>query len=218
MSTPSQIMEWDFHGPAGEALLETVNRLTLVAEYRDEGAHSHCRRVRCYTEMIANRLGISGIDAGIMAFSSPMHDIGMVGIPDSILRKPEKLTAEEYELMKTHTTIGARILGNSDNPYLVSARKFAVSHHERWDGSGYPFGLIGEEIPIEGRIMYLVDKYDTLRSRRPYKPPFQHDASVLIITRGNYNTKPEHFDPQILEIFASFDSGFRDIFNSNPTP
>lgn len=217
MSTPSQTMEWEFHGPAGEALLETVHRLTLVAQYLDEGAHSHCRRVRCYTGLIANRLGISGADAGIMAFSSPMHDIGMVAVPDSILLKPEKLTAEEFELMKTHTTIGAKILGNSDNPYLVSASKFAVSHHERWDGSGYPFGLIGEEIPIEGRIMYLVDKYDTLRSRRPYKPSFQHEASVLILTRGNYNTRPEHFDPRILDIFASCEQDFRDIFDSNPT-
>jgi putative two-component system response regulator len=210
-------MEWDFHGPAGEAFLEIVHRLTQVAEYRDEGAHAHCRRVRCYTEFIANRLGLSGAEAGILGFASPMHDIGMVGIPDSILLKPEKLTAEEFDLMKTHTTIGARILGNSNNPYLASARKFAVSHHERWDGSGYPFGLIGEEIPIEGRIMYLVDKYDTLRSRRPYKPPFQHEASVLILTRGNYNTRPEHFDPEILEIFASCQKSFREIFDSNPT-
>jgi putative two-component system response regulator len=210
-------MERDYHGPAGDALLETVHRLTLVAEYLDAGARSHCRRVRSFTELIANRLGISGIDAAVMAFSSSMHDIGMVAVPDSILLKPEKLTAEEYELMKTHTTIGGTILGNSDNPYLVSAGKFAVSHHERWDGSGYPFGLIGEEIPIEGRIMYLVDKYDTLRSRRPYKPPFQHEASVLIITRGNYNTKPEHFDPGILDIFTSCESRFREIFDTTPT-
>lgn len=217
MSTPSQTLEWDFRTPAGEVLLETVHRLTLVAEYRDEGAHSHCKRVRLYTELIADRLGITGADAGIMAFSSPMHDIGMVGIPDSILLKPEKLTTEEFELMKTHTTIGGKILGDSDNPYLVSARKFAVSHHERWDGSGYPFGLIGERIPIEGRIMYLVDKYDALRSRRPYKPPFQHEASVMIITRGNYNTRPEHFDPGILDIFAACADRFREIFDSNPT-
>jgi putative two-component system response regulator len=146
-----------------------------------------------------------------------MHDIGKVGIPDSILLKPGKLGVEEFELMKTHTTIGGKILGNSANPYLVSARKFALYHHERWDGSGYPFGLIGEEIPIEGRIMYIVDKYDTLRSRRPYKPPFQHEASVLIITRGDYNTRPEHFDPEILDAFASCEKRFRDIFDSDPT-
>lgn len=202
-------------GPVGEALLETVHRLTLVAEYRDEDAHSHCRRVRHYTELIVKQLGIPRDEAGILAFSSPMHDIGKVGIPDSILLKEEKLTPEEFEVMKTHTIIGGRILEGSNNPYLESARRFALSHHERWDGSGYPFGLKGEEIPIEGRIMYLVDKYDTLRSRRPYKPPFRHEAAALILAKGNYCTSPEHFDPKVLDVFRSCEERFREIFDSD---
>ncbi|HEX9204656.1 MAG TPA: HD domain-containing phosphohydrolase [Candidatus Deferrimicrobiaceae bacterium] len=207
--------DWEPSGPVREALLETVQRLTLVAEYRDEDAHSHCRRVRHYTEFLVKRLGIPEPDAGIMVFASPMHDIGKVGIPDSILLKQEKLTAQEFELMKTHTTIGAKILGGSTNPYLESARRFALYHHERWDGSGYPFGRRGGEIPVEGRMMYLVDKYDTLRSRRPYKPPFRHEAAVLIITGGNYDTRPEHFDPEILEMFRTCEDAFREIFDTN---
>jgi putative two-component system response regulator len=202
-------------GPVSEALLEAVQRLTLVAEYRDEEAHSHCRRVRFYTELIVKQMGIPEPDAGIMVFSSPMHDIGKVGIPDSILLKQGKLTPQEFEIMKSHTTIAEKILGNSNNPYLESARKFAVYHHERWDGSGYPFGLKGEEIPVEGRIMYLIDKYDTLRSRRPYKPPFRHEAAVLILTKGDYGTRPEHFDPKLLGIFTSCGESFRNIFDSD---
>lgn len=202
-------------GDLNEALLETVHRLTLVAEYRDEDAHSHCRRIRYYTELIAKELGLPRDDAGIMAFASPMHDIGKVAIPDSILLKQGKLTREEFEIMKSHTIIGDRILEHSTNPYLGSARRFALYHHERWDGSGYPFGLKGEEIPIEGRIMHLIDKYDTLRSRRPYKPPFRHEAACLILSRGNYGTKPEHFDPVLLDVFHSCEGAFREIFDSD---
>lgn len=215
MGRSSGALERESAGAVSEALLETVHRLTLVAEYRDEDAHSHCRRVRRYTELIGKKLGLPRDVAGIMAFSSPMHDIGKVGIPDSILLKQGELTPEEFEVMKSHTVIGGKILEGSNNPFLDSARRFALYHHERWDGSGYPCGLKGEEIPIEGRIMYLIDKYDTLRSRRPYKPPFRHEAAGLILTKGNYCTRPEHFDPKILDAFRSCEEKFREIFDSD---
>jgi len=114
--------------------------------------------------------------------------------------------------MKTHTTIGARILRGSNSPFLKSAEKFALYHHERWDGTGYPQGLAGEKIPIEGRILNIIDQYDALLSRRPYKPPFDHETSFSIITRGGSRTKPSHFDPGVLQIFKDRHEEFAQIF------
>jgi putative two-component system response regulator len=197
------------------ALLETVQRLTLVAEYKDDDARMHGTRISHYTELVVRELGIPMHEAGIMSFAAPMHDIGKVGVPDSILLKQGTLTPQEFEIMKTHTTIGARIVHGSENPYLVSAGKFALYHHERWDGTGYPQELRGEEIPIEGRIMYLIDLYDALRSRRPYKPPFRHDVAASIMIQGDYRSRPGHFDPTILEIFRANEGSFRKIFDDN---
>jgi putative two-component system response regulator len=195
-----------------ESLLDTVYRLTLASEYRDVDSYVHVKRISYYTEVVAKNLGITGEDADIMFYASPMHDIGKVGIPDSILLKPGVLTDEEFEIMKTHTTIGARILRGSSSPYLRSAERFALHHHERWDGTGYPQGLKGEEIPVEGRIMNLIDQYDALRSKRPYKPPFDHERAVAILTEGGHRTNPGHFDPRILQIFKDNSEKFREIF------
>ena len=198
-----------------EALIDTVQRLTLAAEYRDEDTYVHVKRISYYTAVIVKHLGIPQPDADIMFYSSPMHDIGKVGISDTILLKPGALTAAEYEIMKTHTTIGARILRGSGSPYLRSAEKFAIAHHERWDGSGYPLGLKGEDIPVEGRILGIIDQYDALRSRRPYKPALGHEEAVRILTEGNDKSSPVHFDPKVLRIFKECSSEFRDIFEAH---
>lgn len=197
------------------AYLDTIYRLTIAAEYRDEDTSFHIRRISIFTGFLAKSIGISDEEADIMFYSSPMHDVGKIGIPDSILLKPGVLTPEESEIMKSHTVIGGKILASSQSLILQSAEKFALYHHERWDGSGYPFGLQGKEIPLEGRILNLVDQYDALRSRRPYKPSLSHDAAVEIITEGDGRTMPSHFDPELLHEFRNNHERFDEIFGEN---
>jgi putative two-component system response regulator len=200
------------HQEIKDSYIETIYRLTLAAEFKDEDTASHIKRISYYCRILAESLGEHETFVDTLFYAGPMHDIGKIGIPDSILLKPWKLTPEEFEVIKSHTTIGARILSHSSSEYLAAAEVIALTHHERWDGTGYPRGLKGEDIPIMGRIMNIVDQYDSLRSKRPYKPSLGHEETFRIITEGQERTRPEHFDPRILAAFKDLSSEFSRIY------
>ena len=197
-----------------ESYLETIFTMTRAAEHKDEDTGAHVQRISYYSRELARMLGLDEEFVDRIFFASPMHDIGKIGIPDHILLKPGGFTPDEWEVMKGHTTMGAKILGNSKSPYLKMGAEIALNHHERWDGGGYPNGKRGEAIPLTARIMNICDIYDALRSKRPYKPAFDHLKAVDIITRGDGRTQPEHFDPAILAAFKQNHQSFRDIFES----
>lgn len=194
--------------------IETIYRLTRAAEYKDEETGDHIKRVGLYTREVAEAMGMDKEFVETIYYSSPIHDIGKVGVPDEILLKPGNLTPEEKDIMESHTTIGAKILEGSDSAFLRMARDIALSHHERWSGKGYPNGLKGEEIPLSSRIMNIVDQYDALRSRRPFKSSFSHQKSLEIITTGDSRTSPDDFDPAVLEGFISRAAKFNEIYHT----
>jgi putative two-component system response regulator len=197
-----------------EGYLETIFTMTRAVEYKDEETGAHVQRISYYTRDLARMLGLEEEFVDKIFFASPMHDIGKIGIHDHVLLKSGDFTPEEWEVMKGHTTMGAKILGNSKSPYLKVGAEIALNHHERWDGGGYPNGKRGEAIPLTARIMTICDIYDALRSKRPYKPAFDHLKTMEIITRGDGHTLPEHFDPVILAAFQQNHQSFHDIFEA----
>lgn len=196
----------------GNASREIIERLAGVAEYRDTDTGKHINRIGLYSKVIAEAMGMSKDFVEAITFASILHDIGKVGIPDHILLKPGPLTPGEFEIIRTHTTIGGRMLANSTYPGMPMAATIALTHHEQWGGDGYPRGLKGSDIPVEGRIVMLVDQYDALRSKRPYKPAYSHEKAIQILTKGDDRTRPEHFDPDVLRAFTLVDREFIRLF------
>jgi putative two-component system response regulator len=195
--------------------LDTIYRLTMAAEFKDVGTASHLRRISFYSHMVSTELKMPESFVDTIFYASPMHDIGKIGIPDAILLKSGRLSPEEFELAKTHTTIGANILQGSESDILRMAEIIALNHHEKWDGSGYPRRLEGDRIPIEGRIVSIADQYDALRSARAYKAALSHSETVHIIIAGDGRTEPEHFDPEILQIFKRLERAFHAIYEEH---
>ena len=198
-----------------EGYLETIFTMTRAAELKDEDTGAHVQRISYYSRELAKILGADEKFIDTIFFASPMHDVGKIGIPDCILLKPCGFTPEEWLMMQGHSAMGAKILGDSKSPYLKMGAEIALNHHERWDGSGYPNGKKGEEIPLCARIMNICDIYDALRSKRPYKPAFSHKKALNIITHGDGRTLPTHFDPMILTLFQENNQTFRDIFDQH---
>ncbi len=179
--------------------LNTIYCLSRAAEYKDEGTAAHIQRIGHYARTISRQLGMSEDEQEMMLYATPMHDIGKIGTPDRILLKPGKLDAEEWKIMQQHTVIGAQILTVETNGFLDIARTIALSHHEKWDGSGYPEGLKGEAIPLPGRIAAAADVFDALSSNRPYKRASTPEESAQAVA----DSRGSHFDPQVVDAFLA---------------
>ena len=193
------IVNAQLHKQLEEAHLDTVFRLSVAAEYRDKETANHVKRVSEYSALIGRQIGLAEKEIDILYWSSAMHDVGKLGIPDAILQKPGKLTPEERRTMEYHTLLGAYILRNAKSPLLRAAQLVALTHHEKFNGRGYPQGLHGENIPLFGRITAIVDVFDALSSRRVYKPPFPEEKVLKIMNEE----KGEHFDPYLVDAFLS---------------
>lgn len=182
-----------------QSQLEILDRLALASEFRDNETGLHVVRMSRYAQSIGQELGLSEEEATRLLHSAPMHDVGKIGIPDHILLKPGKLNPEAWEIMTRHPVIGARILANGTSPVLESSRVIALTHHERWDGKGYPHGLQGHQIPLFGRITAVADVFDALTSVRPYKPAWPVERAVSVIQEG----RGTQFETCIVDAFVA---------------
>ena len=206
----------------------TIMAMASLAETRDNETGNHIRRTQLYVKALAERLrhhprfeaALNDRMIDLLYKSAPLHDIGQIGIPDSILLKPGKLTEEEFEIMKTHTTLGRKAIEDAEQrlgmrvAFLSVSKEIAYSHQEKWDGSGYPEGLKGDAIPVSARLMAVADVYDALISKRVYKPAFSHEQACTIILKG----RGTHFDPDMVDAFVELADDFRGIAQRYPDP
>jgi putative two-component system response regulator len=183
------------------ARLELLERLALAAEYRDDETQEHAQRVGRTVGLLAHAMDMPAAAVELLMRAAPLHDIGKIGVPDAILLKTSPFTPEEFALMRAHTTIGAQILSGSEFGTLQTAEKIAASHHEHWDGTGYPFGLAAEDIPLAGRLVALADVFDALVHERPYKPAWPLERAVEEIR----SLSGTHFDPDVVAAFNALD-------------
>jgi len=179
------------------AQAETVRRLSMAVEFRDEDTGAHIERIGRFSTLLAEQVGLESEHCELMSYAAPLHDVGKVAIPDAILLKPGSLTPEERAIVETHAEEGYRLLRGSSSSILDMAATIALSHHEKWDGSGYPRGLVGEQIPIEGRIVAITDVFDALTSDRVYRPAFTIERAVEMMREQ----RARHFDPVLLDTF-----------------
>ncbi|MCG8619655.1 MAG: HD domain-containing protein, partial [Desulfobacterales bacterium] len=201
-------------GEIFQTRLEIIQRLGRAAEYKDNETGHHIMRISHYCRILAREYGLDRDTCELIFQASPMHDIGKIGIPDHILLKPGKLNEEEWKIMKSHAEIGARIIGRHASRLLQYARIIALSHHEKWDGTGYPKGLAGEDIPLLGRIVAIADVYDALITERVYKKAWPVDKAVNYI-RDNAGV---FFDPRLVDCFMTRLSDIRQIKTRYPEP
>ena len=206
----------------------TIMAMTSLAETRDNETGNHIRRIQLYVKALAERLRnhprfeavLNERMIELLYKSAPLHDIGKIGIPDSILLKPGKLTVEEFEVMKTHTTLGRKAIEDAERrlgmrvAFLSVSKEIAYSHQEKWDGSGYPQGLAGDQIPVSARLMAVADVYDALINKRVYKAAFSHDQTCSTIVKG----KGTHFDPDMVDAFVDIAEDFRSVALKYPDP
>jgi putative two-component system response regulator len=191
------------HEELKEAYVDSIHRLVMASEFKDEDTGDHIIRIGDYSALISRKLNQSDQFIETIGFAAPMHDVGKIGIPDKILLKPGKLTTDEFNVVKRHSLIGAKLLSRSKSRILQMAEEIALCHHEKFNGKGYPKGLSGEKIPLPGRIVAIADTFDALTSKRPYKDPYPPEMVHDIIRRE----KGAHFDPDITDIFLeNFDT------------
>lgn len=189
------------------AYIDSIHRLVIASEFKDEDTGDHIVRIGKYSRVLAHKIGCSPEVVENIGYAAPMHDVGKIGIPDKILLKPGKLDQEEFEVIKTHTIIGEKILSESDSEILKMAREIALSHHEKYNGKGYPHGLTKDQIPISARIVAVADTFDALTSERPYKNAYPPEFALDIIKKES----GEHFDPDIVAAFIKNFETFMEI-------